>query len=271
MGLGTKTKANLRVAGGSDGARLEPAAARSGKATPGEAPRRVIRGLILEMTNVLYDATLWRREVVRLLVRLGVPATYPAWFDRWQREYLVDVQRGFRQYDEAFQAFLLDSGLTWGQIDEVEAFARCQRHDFEQHVRPLPAVAPTLGALARSGMPLVTLCDAAHPAVELRHRLERLALGGIFREVISSFDLGAAKPSAECYLAALAALELSADQVALVGCDRLSLEGAQSCGLWTIAFNAQEPLEADARLESFADILELVEHWPEHGAKEAGR
>ncbi|HEY1784560.1 MAG TPA: HAD family hydrolase [Pirellulales bacterium] len=228
-----------------------------------------IRGLVMEMANVLYDATLWRRELVRLLVRLHVPATYPAFFHRWEREYSIDVERGFRQYEEAFQAFLLSAGLSWGQIDEVEAVARCQRHAYEENVRPLPAVSAALSALTKRGLPLVALCDAAEPASVLERRIERLGLRGVFQHVLSSFDLGAAKPAPECYAAALAALELPAAEAAFIGCDRRSLDGAAAYGLRTIAFNCQEEVEADARLESFADIVELVEHWPSVGSVEA--
>ena len=228
-----------------------------------------VRGLVMEMANVLYDATLWRRELVRLLVRLHVPATYPAFFHRWEREYLVDVERGFRQYEEAFQAFLLSAGLSWGQIDEVEAVARCQRHAYEENVRPLPTVGAALAALTKRGLPLIALCDACEPASVLVQRIERLGLRGVFQQVLSSFDLGAAKPAAECYAAALTALELPAAEVAFIGCDRRSLDGAAACGLRTIAFNCQEEVEADARLDSFADVVELVEHWSNQGSLEA--
>ena len=235
------------------------------------ARARAVRGLVMETANVLYDATLWRRELVRLLVRLHVPATYPAFFHRWEREYLVDVERGFRQYEEAFQAFLLSAGLSWGQIDEIEAVARCQRHAYEENVRPLPAVGAALAALTKRGLPLVALCDACQPAAVLARKIERLGLGGVFQQILSSFDLGAAKPAAECYAAALAALELPAAEAAFVGCDRRSLDGAAAYGMRTIAFNCQEEVEADARLDSFADIVELVEQWSNQDSLEASR
>jgi HAD superfamily hydrolase (TIGR01509 family) len=249
--------ATLRVAG--DGAATGSHHARPGKAATAEADCPAIRGLVMEMANVLYDATLWRREVVRLLVRLHVPATYPAFFQRWEREYLLDVQRGFRQYDEAFQAFLLSAGLSWGQIDEVESFARCQRQAYEENVRPLPTVTSTLSTLASRGLPLVALCDASHPAAVLERRIERLGLEGIVEQVLSSFDLAAAKPAADCYAAALEALDLPAAEAAFVGCDRRSLDGAAACGLRTIAFNCQEEVEADAQLGSFAELVDLVD------------
>ena len=256
MALGTKATAAVRLAPGGSATRNARSAARPPR---GDGTEAAIGGLILEPANVLYDATLWRREVVRLLGRLHVPATYPEFFQRWDRDYLVDVQQGFRQYDEAFGAFLLSAGLSWGQIDEVEAFARQQRHDYEENVRPLPAVVATLTELARRGLPLVALCDASHPAAALERRIERLGLGGLFLKVLSSLDLGAAKPAAACYRAALDVLDLPADAVAFVGCDRRSLDGAAACRLRTIALNCQEPVQADARLSSFAELVDLVE------------
>src|ERR1700678_2024578 len=131
-GLASRATATLRATNGGPAAvsRFERSSARLHKSSAGSDAPVNVRGLVLEMANVLYDATLWRRELVRLLVRLHVPATYPAFFHRWEREYLVDVERGYRQYEEAFQAFLLSAGLSWGQIDEVEAVARCQRHAY---------------------------------------------------------------------------------------------------------------------------------------------
>ncbi|HEX4145379.1 MAG TPA: HAD family hydrolase [Pirellulales bacterium] len=262
-GLVSRATATFSETGGGAAlaSRQERPHARSAGGTTTGGTGSTVRGLVMEMANVLYDATLWRRELVRLLVRLHVPATYPAFFHRWEREYLVDVERGFRQYEEAFQAFLLSAGLSWGQIDEVEAVARCQRHAYEENVRPLPAVGAALAALSKRGLPLVALCDTCEPAAVLAPRLERLGLRGVFQQVLSSFDLGAARPAAECYAAALDALKMPAEDVAFVGCDRRGLDGAAAHGLRTVAFNCQEPVEADARLDSFADIVELVERW----------
>jgi FMN phosphatase YigB (HAD superfamily) len=270
-GLASRATATLRATSGGTAAatRHERPHTHPTKNAVADGSGSLVRGLVMEMANVLYDATLWRRELVRLLVRLHVPATYPAFFHRWEREYLVDVERGFRQYEEAFQAFLLSAGLSWGQIDEVEAVARCQRHAYEENVRPLPTVGATLNTLTKRGLPLVALCDAPQPAAMLERQIERLGLRDVFQQVLSSFDLGAAKPAAECYAAALDVLELPAGEAAFVGCDRRSLDGAAVCGLRTIAFNCQEEVTADARLDSFVDIVELVENWSNPGSIEA--
>ncbi len=213
------------------------------------------------MTNVLYDATLWRRDVVRLLARLGIPACYPTFFDRWDREYLADVHCGFRQFEEAFQAFLLSAGLSWGQIDEIEAASRVRRKELERGGRPLPGVTATICKLTQQGLPLAVLTDSPYPAGRLEAELSKLALGGCFQAVLSSFDLEATKPAAACYQAAIAALDLPAEELAFVGCDRESLVGAQACGLRTIAVNCQDDVAADARLSRFSELLDVVECW----------
>ncbi len=222
-------------------------------------PPRSLRGLVFEMTNVLHDATLWRREVVKLLARLGIPACYPAFFDDWDREYLSDVQCGFRQFEEAFQAFLLSRGLSWGQIDEIEAATRVRRQELEERVRPLPGVAATLAKLNAQGLPLALLTDSPYPAARLEKELDKLSLSGCFQSVLSSFDLEVTKPDPACYQAAIRALGVPAQELAFVGCDHESLAGAAACGLRTIAVNCQQAVSADAQLTRFSELLEIVE------------
>ena len=222
---------------------------------------RALRGLVFEMTNVLYDATLWRREVVRLLARLEIPACYPAFFSRWDREYLADVQCGFRQFEEAFQAFLLSAGLSWGQVDEIEAASRVRRKELEMAGRPLPGVTATIAKLSQQGLPLTVLTDSPYPAARLEAELGKLALGGCFQTVLSSFDLEATKPAAACYQAAITAMDAPAEELAFVGCDRESLAGARACGLRTIAVNCPDDITADARLSKFSELLDVVERW----------
>jgi FMN phosphatase YigB (HAD superfamily) len=251
----------------SDGPNSQANAPRAGSKTTGSgrfvspASGRSLRGLVFEMTNVLYDATLWRRELVRLLARLEVPACYPAFFSRWDREYLGDVQCGFRQFEEAFQAFLLSAGLSWAQIDEIEAASRVRHKELEMAGRPLPGVTATIAKLSQQGWPLAVLTDSPYPAARLAAELGKLALGGCFQSVLSSFDLEATKPAAACYQAAIAVMDAPAEELAFVGCDRDSLVGARACGLRTIAVNCPDDVAADARLSKFSELLDVVERW----------
>ncbi len=150
-------------------ARIVPVSA--GGAAQDRAGARAIRGLIVDVPGVLYDATLWRRWLFHLLGRFGVASDY-AEFDRAWEARLVDVHCGRREYLEALQSFLLDCGLSWAQVDEVEAASRIQRRELELNVRALPGVVRGVEALARGSLPVVAWADAPHSAEKLRERLE---------------------------------------------------------------------------------------------------
>jgi FMN phosphatase YigB (HAD superfamily) len=216
-----------------------------------------MRGLIVDTDDVLYDATLWPRRLVRLVHALGVPVDYPDFIGRWQRDYLFDVHCGRRDYGEALQAFLLAAGLSWAQIDELEAASGIERHKIEFAARPLPGVVQTFRRLCQHGTAVVAWADAPLTAGQVTQRLERLGLGGLFLAILSSFDLEAAQPMSGCYQAALDALGLAVHEVAYLGHDALHLAGAKSAGLRTIAFNFQSGATADFYLGGFDELAAL--------------
>jgi FMN phosphatase YigB (HAD superfamily) len=217
-----------------------------------------VRGVLVDTADVLYDATLWPRQLVRLVHGLGVPAAYPQWIVPWQRDYLVDVHCGRREYSEALQAFLLAAGLSWAQIDEVEAASRIERQQLELDVRPLPGVQRAIARLHESGLRLAAWADTCQPTAGVAARLERLGLSGRFCAVLSSFDLEAAQPAPRCYQAALDALALPAAELAYVGHDAEHLAAARAAGLATIAFNHPPHAEADFHLTAFDELAALL-------------
>ncbi|MBI3840186.1 MAG: HAD family hydrolase [Planctomycetia bacterium] len=243
------------------GATMHPAAGAGCSLPAGHVPPAAlgIGGLVFDMTDVLYDATLWRRWLLRLVNRLGVRCSYASFYRDWDRRYLVDVHCGRREYSEAFQSFLLANHLSWAQIDELEASSRIQRENFELNARPLPGVVKTIGRLAELGLHLVAFGDSPYPAARLSERLERLGLGNRFRTVLSSFDLEAAQPSARCYQSALDALGLSAQDAAYVGHDAAHLAGAKAVGMRTVAFNFERHARADFYLARFEDLSAVIE------------
>ncbi len=110
-------------------------------------PLEPLGGIVLDVPDVLYDATLWRRWLFQLLGRLGIVLTYPDFDCDWNAQ-LVDVHRGRREYGEALQSFLLDQGLSWAQVDEIEAASGIQRRELELNVRPLAGTTRAIEALA---------------------------------------------------------------------------------------------------------------------------
>ena len=221
----------------------------------------MLQGLIFDMAEVLYDATAWRRWLLQLLSRLGVQADYRTFYQAWDRDYLIEVQCGRREFNEAFKAFLLAAGLTSGQVDEIEAACRIRRLEFERDARPFPCVAAALRRLTDDGLSLVVSTNAACPATDLQAMLDRWGIGGRFAAVWSSFDLQAAMPASVCFQSALDSLKLSARRAAYIGHDSRSLKGAAQFGLKTIAINHAADARADLFVGGFGELPDAIKTW----------
>jgi len=225
-----------------------------------------IRGLLFDMGDVLYDATLWRRWLLNLLGRLGVHTHYRAFYSVWDQEFLDDVHRGRREYDEAFQAFLRTIGLSQGQIDEIIAASNARCRELAASLRPFSGVRPTIEKLKAAGFVLGVLSDSEAPAAQLQQRFIKLGLAGCFSTVVSSVELGCTKPDPRCYQRALDAMNLPPRQVAFVGHDAEELQGAAAVGIPTIAFNYEPGAEADVFIERFDDLIKAVASTPAYAA-----
>lgn len=225
------------------------------------APRRQVaplRGLLFDMGDVLYDATIWRRWLLNLLMRMGIHTTYRSFFRVWDKDFLDAVHRGQTDYQTAFLAFLRAAGLSRGQIDEVVAASNARKRELEATVRPLAGVATTLAALRRQGTTLAVLSDSESTGDALAERLGMIGLGGHFSVVISSRDLGTTKPDPRTYHAALSAMNMQASEVAFVGHDAEELDGAFNVGMRTFAFNYDGIVAADVFLPRFQELLQHV-------------
>lgn len=210
--------------------------------------------LVFEADNVLFDATLWRRWLHQLLGRFGIHTEFDSFFERWEREYLADVHRGRREFGEALQSFLLSSGVTAAQFDEIEAASTAKRRDLAVSTRLLRGVRSALWQLHGAGYRLAVLANDERPGVQVATQLERGGLGGLFQAVISSFDLERTMPDPATYAAVLAALGERSGRSAFVSTHVRSLTGAAAVGLRTVSINARLAAPFDISLESISDI-----------------
>jgi len=216
-----------------------------------------LAALLLEFDNVLCDATHWQRWLWQVLSRVGVQRDFENFSHIWQRGYLVEVQRGARDFDEALRMFLVDWGLPAGQIDELVHASSARRREMIEHLRPLPGVVPTLGRLANGGVTLAILANSEWTARELNERIERLGLGGRFRAVLSSRDLGCLKPEPASYASALDLLGLPPQAVGFVGCAVEHLQGAADVGLQAVAVNCPAAQAANHCLGHFEELTSV--------------
>jgi len=216
-----------------------------------------ISGLLCDMGDVLYDASLWRRWLLQLLRRHGLNTNYRAFFRVWEREYLEAVHLGQVDYWEALRSFLTSSGLSSGQIDEIAAAGQARHNAWATDVRPLPGVLSTFSALANQGVALGAVANTCCTNESLQGTLKQLRLGGRFRVAVSSCSTGFALPQPQLYEQAMQALNLQPEQTAFVGHDTAELQGAKDVGLFTIAVHPDLDAEADAFLERIEDLATL--------------
>jgi FMN phosphatase YigB (HAD superfamily) len=243
-----------------------PASAGAPLRDPPERPWRLfpaddrppITGLLIDPENVLYDATLWRRWLRQVLVRMGVAATFPDFFVPWDRGFRREVDLGRCEFWEAFGKFLSQAGLTAGQIAEVLAAGKRRKSRFESEVRPLPGVKETLERIAAAGVALYVLTNAARTFDDLAGDFEVLGLPNVFHAGATSLDLGRVMPSSRSYCQALTRFGLAASETLFVAGQSRLLKGAQRCGMQTAGFNEDRVSPGAVSLERFSDLTRLI-------------
>jgi HAD superfamily hydrolase (TIGR01509 family) len=217
-----------------------------------------LAALVVDLDHVLYDASPWQRWLLQLLNRIGLHTHYQCFFRTFERDYLDGVYRGQSDYWEALREYLIAAGVSKGRTEEVLAAAHGKHRELWHDVRPLPGVAGTLAQLTSRGVRLAVLSNSAEPAAEIEDKLQRLGIAGRFEVVLSSRDLRVAKPTPECYQAALRALDLSGEDVGFIAHATLELAGAGLAGMTTFAINHSADAEADIFLDRFEQLLQHV-------------
>ena len=94
--------------------------------------------------------------------------------------------------------------------------------------RPLAGAAPALERLRQAG--LVLAC-VSNWDMSLRGHLERAGLAGLFTEIVSSADVGVAKPDPGVFVAALERLGVPPERALHVGDGDGDREGAAAAGM----------------------------------------
>jgi len=201
-----------------------------------DAPLECVRGIVFDAPDVFYDATAWKRWLWRLMSRFGVSSDCAEFSRSWDAGYLLDVQCGRREFTEAFESFLLSLGLSWGQIDEIEAASRIQLES-DRNARPWPGVVKTIGKLAAAGVPLAAWADLPHTGAQVTGFFAQLGLSDSFCAVLTSLDCESTQPSLQCYQCMSTALELTPAEILYVGHDGQHLAAARAFGLKTAAVN----------------------------------
>lgn len=239
-----------------DATRLSTAVSAPRFAAPHISVPPATKALLFELGDVLYESTVWRRWLLRLLARMGLSTSYQTFFETWDEQFLSEINSGRRTLREALAMFLLDNGLAPTLVEEIVAAAAAKHKSLDDEPRLLPGVNTTLTRLAGRGLTLAISADTDQTTDEVRARLKQLGVANLFRHVVSSRDLRMAKPEPVCYLSAVTALGLRPQEVTFIGCRPAHLTGAATVGLATVSI-AGAAAPADHRLTRFDQLAEL--------------
>lgn len=217
----------------------------------------VCRAVIFDLGDVLYDASQWRRWLYAQLVGRGCQLHWSEMVAAWE-SHLESVYRGGLAYEAALDTFL----SSWlPEREERAAFLRAcllEKAAIESRREPHPEAGKTLARLRAAGIRLAVLTDSESPAAAIWELLDGLGLAGAMDAVVSSCDVGQAKPAQAAYRAALEALGVEASRALFVGHDQDELDGAAATGLQTRSLETTGPTRGHRRLARLADLQELV-------------
>ncbi|UCF96339.1 MAG: HAD family hydrolase [Spirochaetaceae bacterium] len=122
-------------------------------------------------------------------------------------------------------------------------------------IRFFSGVTETLRHLKNTGYLLGIVTNTAVPLHEKLLWFESADIGSVWDCLISSKEVGFRKPEKEIYEAALEQLGVEPGQAVFVGHEAAELEGAKKTGLYTVAFNYEEGVDADVYIHKIDELL----------------
>lgn len=213
-----------------------------------------IKGLIFDMGDILFDATIWRKWLYKKLQAFGIAISFNELFMLWDSR-LVEAHLGRRKYNELLLEWLQSLGLTESQIHEIDHENKIQRLEVENTRMLFPGIMGMLEKLKKQGLKLVILSDTENSETKIRTVLEKLKINRYFDAVICSIDIGHVKPEKEAYQEALLRMGLVANEVAFVGHDEDEISGAERMGIGAIEIH---PGDQNTKKGAIAEINKLA-------------
>jgi putative hydrolase of the HAD superfamily len=222
----------------------------------------MIRALIFDLDNTLTDFMRMKEVAIEAaiegMVDMGL-ALEP--LEAKKRIYAIYDREGI-EYQLVFDRFLQEA---MGRVppEVLAAGIIHYRRMRDTYLVLYPHVRLTLTELLRRGLRLAVISDA--PALQAWQRLHHLGLMHLFRPVITFDDTGERKPSPRPCRRALELLDLTPDEVLMVGdWPERDMTGAKGVGMRTVfarygdTFGTVES-GADYEVDDILQLLPIVD------------
>jgi len=221
----------------------------------------MIKALIYDMGDLLYDASGWRKWLYKFLnEELGIKITYTKLYDVWENLFLCKIHKNLISYKYGFNEFLDYLGLLKVQKEELLKINWDVKKEIEDKAKPFKHVKETLKKLKISGFINCILTDTELNSTQVWTKLNKfLQIGEYIDLVVSSSDINSRKPEKMAYQYCLDKMGLNKENVLFIGHDKDELDGANNFGIKTIAYNNNTDVKATYKIKDFIEILNIVD------------
>lgn len=230
----------------------------------------MIRAVIFDLDNTLTDFMKMKERAIQAaafaMYDMGLPLTAE---ETYRRIYEIYDREGI-EYQSVFDHLLRD---LYGHVPPsiLAAGIIAYRKARDSTLVLYPHVKLTLMELMRRGLRLAVLSDA--PSVQAWQRIHHLALQHVFEHVITFDDTGQRKPAPEPFRKVMNLLELSPEEVIMVGDwpDR-DMRGASALGIRTVYARYGDTKDtqrsgADFEIDDAIELLDILEGLNEGAGK----
>ena len=205
-----------------------------------------VRGVLFDLDDTLFD-----HNYATTCATASLRDTEPL-FSAWPAEELrrrhselleiihVEVVAGRLAIDaarrERFRRLLEDAGGSEEAQGRAVDLARCYRGAYEKNWRPVAGAVDLLTALKARGVRVAVVTNNLTSEQEMK--LQQCALADLVDALITSEAIGSAKPNPAIFVAALAAVGVSASEAVMVGdAWDTDVAGALAAGVRPVWFN----------------------------------
>ena len=214
--------------------------------------------LLVAPSGVLYDDTLWWRWLLQMLTRFGMHLHQGVFTAMWEQQYYDDVCCGRREFFDALREYLIDCGMSHGQIDELYAAGRLHWKRLELDLRTFPQTPSTLDGLARGGWRMGLLVQGPLERSETESQLQRMGILSYFEQVVYSQDVPNHLVRSESWEEVTHRLGVAPASIGFVSHNHRLLTPAREHGMSTFAYQCATA-KADRHVTQLNEIPSLSE------------
>jgi HAD superfamily hydrolase (TIGR01509 family) len=189
----------------------------------------MIKGLILDIGDVVYDIQLKYKKFSPLLMALGI-----------EQFFLIAA------------SFFINLGIY------KKKYTKKDMDSLRKGIKPRKGVRTTLKRLKDKGISITFLTDTIVSPLRINKRLKAMGVLPYTDNIICSSIIGIHKPNKKAYDAAVEVSGLKKSELLFVGHAKDELDGAKRAGIKTIGYNLDPGAESTYSAKQFSDIIKII-------------